>query len=277
MQYVRLIKNIMSVDLEDYYCDLPFETWEKYEGRVVGLVKTILDLFEKYEASATFFVLGYVAERNPELVEMVASRGHEIASHGYSHTSVMKMNMKSFELDLVRSLDILGKLYGQKILGFRAPFFSINGQNPWAFNIIKKYLRYDSSVFPVGFHYGLSRAPRHIYKMSEQDPWKEDANSNFFEIPMTTLRLPGVGNLPIAGGLYMRLLPHHIVKMGIKKSNERCFPAAIYIHPKDLDPKMPRISEYPWHYYWGLNRAAKKLESLLRNFRFGSVNEVVDL
>lgn len=270
-----MIKNIMSVDLEDFYCDLPFSKWDAYEGRVAKITRIILDIFEKYKARATFFVLGYIAEKNPELIEEVKTRGHEIASHGYSHTKVTKMTKQNFELDLVKSLAVLRKISGEKILGFRAPFFSINKQNIWAFNIIKKYLSYDSSVFPVKPHYGLSEAPRYIYRMSDTNPWKEDPNSKFFEIPMTTLRLPGLGNVPVAGGLYLRLLPNHFLKLGIKKSNEKGFSAAIYIHPKDFDPEMPRIKDYPWHTYWGLKGAGRKLESLLNDFRFASVNEVV--
>jgi polysaccharide deacetylase family protein (PEP-CTERM system associated) len=270
-----MIKNIMSVDLEDYYCDLPISTWNRYEGRVVELTRSILDLFEKYNTHATFFVLGYIAERNPELIEQVKSRGHEIASHGYSHTNIMKMSVENFESDLIKSIDVLRKICGEKILGFRAPFFSINKQNFWAFDVIKKYLRYDSSVFPVKLHYGLSEAPRYIYGISDKDPFKEDPNSKFIEIPLTTLRLPGIGNFPIAGGFYMRLIPYHFLKIGIKKFNDKGFPAAFYIHPKDLDPAMPHIPGYSWHYYWGLKGATKKFESLLRNFRFSSVQEVI--
>ena len=111
--------------------------------------------------------------------------------------------------------------------------------------------------------------------MSDNDPLKEDSNSKFIEIPLTTWRLPGIGNFPIAGGFYMRLLPYQFLKIGIKKFNDKGFPAAFYIHPKDLDPAMPHIPGYSWHYYWGLDGARKKFESLLRNFRFSPVNEVI--
>src|SRR2546428_596254 len=115
----------MSVDLEDYYCDLPFSTWDRYEGKVVNNTKIILNFFEEYHVTATFFTLGYIAEKHPELIEEIKSKGHEIASHGYSHTDVRKMTKESFESDLVKSIEILRRIAGEKILGFRAPFFSI--------------------------------------------------------------------------------------------------------------------------------------------------------
>lgn len=265
---------MMSVDLEDYYCDLPFSTWHLYESRVVKNTRFILNLFEKYKVTATFFTLGYIAEKHPELIEEVKSKGHEISSHGYSHTDLRKMTMESFESDLIKSLEILRKISGEKILGFRAPFFSINKQNFWVFDILKKYLKYDSSVFPVKTPlYGLPSAPRHTYKMSDKDPLKEDSESKFIEIPLATLHLPLIGNIPIAGGFHMRFLPYNLLKLGIKKLNKCGFPAMCYIHPRDIDPKIPRIQQYAWHYYWGLDHSYKKFESLLKNFKFSSVRE----
>ena len=272
-----VIRNIMSVDLEDYYCDLPFSTWNGYQSRVVDTTRAILNLFDKYKIQATFFTLGYIAERHPDLIEEVKSRGHEISSHGYSHRNLKNMSKESFELDLIKSLEILRKISKERILGFRAPFFSINKWNFWAFDVIKKYLRYDSSIFPVKLHYGLSEAPRSIYRMSDKYPLKDEADSKFIEIPMTTLRLPGIGNFPTAGGIYLRFLPYTLFKIAIEKFNKSGFPAVFYIHPKDLDPAMPRIQGYAWHNYWGLNRAAKKFESILRAFRFSSVREVIKL
>jgi len=270
------MKNIMSVDLEDYYCDLPFSTWSGYESRIYDSTKIILDLFEKYKVNATFFTLGYIAEKYPQLIEEIKSKGHEIASHGYSHTDLRKMTKESFESDLKKSLEILEKLAGEKILGFRAPFFSIIKQNLWAFTIMKKYLRYDSSIFPVKTHlYGIPEAKRHPYVLSEKNPLEEDLNGNFIEIPLASVRMPFIGNIPIAGGFYLRFFPTRFLKWGIKKMNEKGFPAMCFIHPKDLDPALPRISEYSWYYYWGLNNAAKKFESLLKHFDFSSAREIM--
>lgn len=270
------IKNMISVDLEDFYCDLPFPTWERYQSRVVPTTKKILDLLDKYKSQATFFTLGYIAEKHPELIEVIRDRGHEIASHGYYHTDLRKMTRQDFENDLVKSLDILRKIVGEKIQGFRAPFFSISKQNLWVLDILKKHLKYDSSIFPVKTPlYGIPDAPRNPYRPSDENPLVEDHNEEFFEIPPATLSLPVIGNLPIAGGFYLRFWPLSLLKIGIKKMNESGFPAMCYIHPKDLDPQMPRISEYSWHYYWGLSGATKKFESLLKNFSFLSARDAM--
>jgi peptidoglycan-N-acetylglucosamine deacetylase len=270
--------NIMTVDLEDYYCDLPLSDWNKYESRVVKTTRILLDLFDKFKVRATFFTVGYIAEMHPELIEEVNSKGHEIASHGYSHPNIKKIRKQDFEADLVKSLEVLRKISGgQKIVGFRAPYFSVGKENLWAFDIMRRHLHYDSSVFPVKFHYGLSEAPRHIYRVSDRDPLKEDPDSNFTEIPMTTLRIPFVGNFPVGGGHYMRFLPLNILKMGIQKFNKSGYPAVFYLHPKDLDPTTPRLPGYAWHNYWGLKVAADKFKSVLESFKFSSVQEVLAL
>jgi polysaccharide deacetylase family protein (PEP-CTERM system associated) len=269
---------MLSIDLEDNFCDLPYSSWSNYESRVVKTTKVILDLLGRYNTRATFFTLGYIAERHPQLVEALITEGHEIASHSYFHPNLKKLSKDSFESDLVRSLDILRRLSQEKILGFRAPYFSISRQNFWVFDIMKRrHLLYDSSIFPVGPHYGFSDAPRYAYRMSEEDPLKEDANSNFIEIPMATLKLPIVGNAPVAGGFYFRFLPFQLIKTGIQKLNASGHNAMCYIHPEDLAPDRPRLPGYTWHYYWGLNRALKKFESLLKNFQFSSVREVLQL
>ena len=268
----------MSIDLEDYYCDLPFSTWAEFESRVKNNTQRILDLFEKYKVKATFFTLGYIAEKHPDLIEKIISCGHEIASHGYSHSDLRIMTKESFESDLSKSLSILEKLSGEKILGFRAPFFSISTKNFWVFDILKKYLRYDSSIFPVKTpKYGISGAMTNPYLISEKNPLKEDVNGNFLEIPPTVLKLSFFGKLPVAGGFYLRFLPYIFLKWGIKKMNKNGHPAVIFLHPRDLDTGMPKIKEYSWHYYCGIKGAHKKFESLLKNFKFSSVKEVMNI
>ena len=265
----------MSVDLEDHYCDLPFSTWDKFDTQIFRTTRIILDLFNKQNVEATFFVLGYIAERHPELIEEVKSEGHEVASHGYYHTNVKTMNRQSFECDLLKSMNILRKISGEKVLGFRAPYFSINRQNLWAFDIMKKHLLYDSSLFPVKFHYGLSKAPTHIYRISDNNPLEENPTSNFTEIPMATLKLPVLGYVPIAGGFYMRVLPFQLLKIGIKKINKSGFPAMFYVHPGDFDMEKSANSHYSRYYSVGKKGAIKKIECLLKNFKFSSVGEAV--
>jgi len=266
---------MMSVDLEDHYCDLPFSRWNEYEARITKTTQKILELFKNYNIQATFFVLGYIANRHPALIEHIKSQGHEIASHGYSHTNIKKMSREDFESDLVKSLEILTKVSGEKILGFRAPYFSVNRQNIWAFDVMKKYLMYDSSVVPVKPHYGTSEAPNHMYRVSDSDPFKEDPASSFIEVPMATLRLPVIGNVPIAGGIYGRVIPAQFLNLGIKKINKNGFPAIYYIHPGDFDTERTTNSRYSWYYSVGVKGALKKVEFLLKRFRFSTVREVL--
>jgi len=266
----------MSVDLEDFYCDLPFSTWDKFENRVEHTTNKILDLFEKYHVTATFFTLGYIAEKHPSLIEKIVSNGHEIASHGYSHTDIRKMSKSEFENDLKKSLSILEKISGDNILGFRAPFFSIEEKNIWALDILQKYLKYDSSIFPVKTPlYGVPKAPHTIFHPSHNSPFTNDPYSDFIEIPPATLKIPAIGRIPIAGGFHLRFWPLQLIKYGIRKLNKSNSVAMCYIHPKDLDPDMPKISEYKWYYYWKLNSATKKFESLLKNFKFSSVRDTI--
>lgn len=268
----------MSIDLEDYYCDLPFNTWDQYPSRIAETTRVLLDLFESHKVSATFFTLGYIAQRHPELIEKIRAKGHEIASHGYSHTHMQGfLSKQDFESDLIKSLEILGKVAGEKVLGFRAPFFSIKRKYLWAFKIIRKYLKYDSSIFPVGPHYELGAAPRYPYRMSENDPFKCDDQSNFTEIPLSTRKLWGIGNIPIAGGFYLRFIPFWFVRSGLKKLNQSGHSAIMYIHPKDLDMEIPQIKQYRWHYYWGVKDTTKKLEFLLKNFRFTTVKDILSI
>lgn len=275
---MKEIVNMMSIDLEDYYCDLPFSDWEKYKSRVVDSTNIILNLFDKYKISATFFTVGYIAEKHPELIEKIISSGHEISSHTFSHPDLRKITKDEFVNDFKNSLSTLSRLSKEKILGFRAPFFSISENNFWVFDILKKYLKYDSSIFPVKTSlYGIPRAPFYTYHVSDVNPLTHDENQDFIEIPPATLSLPVFGRLPIAGGFYLRFLPFPLIKYGIHKLNKQGFSAMCYLHPKDIDPGFPKIPEYKWYYYWDLNHGLKKFEFLLRNFKFSSVRDNLKL
>lgn len=270
-------KNIMSVDLEDYFCDLPFSEWASYESRIEKTTDVILELFEKYDVTATFFSLGYIAEKFPHLIEKICSLGHEIGSHGYSHLDLRKVSKSNFESDLKKSIQILEKISNEKVLGFRAPFFSVNSKNTWVFDILQKYVKYDSSIFPVRTPlYGIPSAPRFIYKMDTNNPFEESNFSNLLEIPPATFPFPILSNIPIAGGFYLRFLPLQIIQAGIKKLNRNGHPAMFYIHPKDLDKDMPKISQYGRQYYWGLKNSLKKFETILKSFEFSSVRDTID-
>jgi len=269
--------NIMSVDLEDYFCDLPFSTWPKYESRLLQTTQTLLDLFEKHEVKATFFVLGYLAEKFPALIKKIHEGGHEIASHSYSHPDLRKITKVEFENDFLKSLQIIEKITNEKVLGFRAPFFSINKKNFWVFDVLRKYIKYDSSVFPVKTPlYGMPHAPRGIYHPALNDATKNDNNQKFVEVPPSTFRILGY-NIPIAGGFYFRFFPYFFIKKGFKKINKEKKPIIFYIHPKDLDPEMPRIHDYSWHYYYGKRNLVKKFERLLQDFKFTTAKKVLEL
>lgn len=272
------VTNIMSVDLEDYYCDLPFSEWAKYESRVTKNTKMILEMFEKHDVKATFFVLGYIAEKHPDLIKEISELGHEIASHSYAHIDLRKVTKEQFEEDFLKSKNILEKITGKKVEGFRAPFFSINKNNYWVFDILSKNVTYDSSIFPVKTQlYGIPNAPRNIYRPSLSNIVNEDNRGNLIEIPMATHRIPFIGNIPIAGGFYLRFFPYWYMKLGIKKMNKEGNPAMLYIHPKDLDPGMPKIKKYNWYYYYNLKSAVKKFEKLLKDFKFGTAKEVLEI
>jgi len=274
----KMQKNIMTVDLEDYFCDLAFERWGSFESRICKTTKPILELFRKYNVKATFFTLGYIAEKFPGLIEEIKKDGHEIASHSYSHLDIRQSTKEQFEDDLVNSINILEKISGEKVKGFRAPFFSINKNTIWAIEIIRKYLKYDSSIFPVRTPmYGIPDAPKNIYKPSKSNPLENDNAGEFFEIPPATRHLPIIGTIPIAGGFHLRFLPYFFISSGIKKLNKSGIPAVCYIHPKDLDPGFPKISEYKWYFYYGLNGAFKKFEKLLKDFKFTSIRENIKI
>lgn len=275
---MKSFTNIMTVDLEDYFCDLSFEKWPDYESRVVMTTQVLLDLFEKYKVTATFFTVGYIAEKFPEIIEKIVKNGHEIGSHSYSHLDIRKTTKDKFEKDLINSIQILEKIAGERIIGFRAPYFSLDQKHDWAYHVIKKHLKYDSSIFPVRTPlYGIPNAPRYPYNPSNSDITQNDEQEKFLELPPATYQLPLLGNIPIAGGFYLRFLPYWLIRTGLKQINNDDHPAIFYIHPKDLDTNMPRIAEYSWHYYYGLKSSLKKFEKLLTDFKFDSVRNVLSL
>ena len=253
------IMNFMSVDLEDYYCDLPFSEWSKFEPRVVENTQVILDLFDKYDVKATFFTLGYIGEHFPELIKEISKKGHEIGSHSYSHLDLRKYSKDDIEKDLKKSIEVLEKIIGKKINGFRAPFFSLDKKSFWAMQIIAKYFKYDSSIFPTKTPlYGNPNAPRFQYKPSLENPIVEDNESPITELPLATYKFPFIRNIPIAGGFHLRFLPYFLIKKGINQINSSSEKTMFYIHPKDLDEKMPKIKEYNWYYYHNLKGGLQK-------------------
>jgi len=270
------ITNIMTVDLEDYFCDLEFSEWSKYESRVIKNTEYLLDVFDKFRVNATFFTLGYIAEKFPELIKKISKKGHEIASHGYAHKDVRKITPIEFEKDLVKSIKILQDVSGKRIKGFRAPFFSINKTSSWAFDILRKHIKYDSSLFPVKTPlYGEPHAPMQIYRPSRTDPFKNDDKEFFHELPLTVHKFLFLPKIPVSGGFFFRFFPYFYLKYAFKSVNKKNIPVIFYIHPKDIDKNFPRIPQYSWHYYYGLTNAKKKFEKILSDFKFTNIENLL--
>jgi len=271
------VVNALSIDLEDWFCVynlsqiVPRETWDGRELRVVDSTRRILDLFARHRTRATFFVLGWIADRVPHLIREVAERGHEIAVHGYSHTLVTRMTEPEFEADLLESVAAVRRCgLEHEIIGFRAPSFTIVKRTMWALAILEKHgFRYDSSVFPIGFHpdYGIGDAPMDPYPVTER----------LREYPMSCVEFMG-RRLPCSGGGYFRLMPYAYTRWAIRRLNREGRAAVFYLHPWEVDPGQPRVSlplSKRIRHYYGLARTEAKLERLLKDFRFTTIRDVL--
>jgi polysaccharide deacetylase family protein (PEP-CTERM system associated) len=268
--------HLFSVDVEDYFHVVAFERvvrredWDRYPLRVVANTERILELLGRHGARGTFFTLGWVAQREPDLVRRIARAGHELASHGHWHRRVSTLTPDQFREDVRDSKARIEDLAGQPCLGFRAPSFSIRPGMEWAFDVLlEEGYRYDSSLFPVRRpDYGYPAAPPHPHLI--QRP-----GGTLLELPLATLAWAGL-RLPAAGGAYLRQLPPALVSGAFRQSGAAGVPAMFYIHPWEIDPDQPRL-DCGWltriRHYRNLDRTLPRLEGLLREFRFGSVTE----
>src|SRR5882672_8239753 len=250
-----VIAHHFTVDLEEYFQVSAFESrvarsdWTRFESRVAAQVPRLLDLLARHEAHATFFVLGWVAERHPDLIRTIARAGHEIASHGWDHVRVTHQTRAQFRASIHRTKHVLEDLTGQPVLGFRAPSYSIVAGREWALDVlIEEDHRYDSSLFPV-------RRPGYGYPAGGRDPyWLHRPAGRLAEVPPATLRWAGM-NLPAAGGGYFRLLPPALTHCALRSCERRGVPGTFYIHPWEIDPAQPRMP-VPWltrlRHYGGL-------------------------
>lgn len=268
--------NALTVDVEDYFHVAAFENniqpsdWQSMEPRVDRNTRLLLDQFDRNGATATFFFLGWVAERFPELVKEVKRRGHEVASHGYAHTRVHQQSQTEFAADVHKAKDILEQLTGDAVIGYRAPSFSINKQSEWAFEILQQAGHlYSSSTYPVKHDlYGVPDWPQQPYLRPE----------GIWEIPMPTLTMYG-RQLPIAGGGYFRLMPYWLSKKLISKflHNDQ-MPYMFYFHPWEIDPSQPRVAgagqKSKFRHYVNLDKMEHKLDRLLTDFHWRSLGQV---
>ena len=267
--------NALTVDVEDYYhvsafeAIAPRERWHEFESRIVGSTGRLLDLLERASVKATFFVLGWVAERHPGLVRSIQAAGHEVACHSYWHRLVYRQTPGEFRADLCQARDVLQDITGERVTAYRAPSFSITRQSLWALDIlIEEGFEIDSSVYPT-YHdrYGMPGAPSRPYTIRRPA-------GVIHEFPMAVWRKFGYP-LPVGGGGYFRLYPYLLTRLGLRSLNARGTPFAAYVHPWEVDPEQPRLAPgrlRAFRHYVGLRRTEKKLARLLRDFRLGTLS-----
>jgi len=268
------ITNALTIDFEDWYqgLEIPHTDWDGLEDRVPESGRRVLRLFAEAGARGTFFVLGRVAERHPELVREIAAAGHEVGTHGWSHAMIYQMTPERFREELVRSIRLLEDLAGQRVIGHRAPYFSITRQSLWALDILgESGIRYDSSIFPVlNYRYGIEDAPRWPYQALGGD-------TPVMEFPITTWRVMG-RNVPVAGGAYFRIYPYALTRTAFRSINRAGQPVVFYLHPWEVDPDHPRIDvprRIALTHYHNLGATEPRLRRLLRDFSFGPAREVL--
>ena len=272
--------NIISFDVEEYFMvsafssRVRFEEWPSFESRLDGCLDLILDILEERNVQATFFVLGWIGEKNPDVVRRIVRRGHEIGCHGYRHSLVYDMSTETFREDTRKAKRVLEDLIGGPVFGYRAPSFSITKRSLWALDILaEEGFLYDSSIYPVRHdrygYPGFSRVP--ITMNTEK--------GGILEVPLPSLRFPGF-NVPFAGGGYFRHFPFWFTDWGVRVVNRReGEQVVVYLHPWELDPEQPRIpcgALTRFRHYRNLHKTERRLRSILRRHRFSSFRSVFE-
>jgi polysaccharide deacetylase family protein (PEP-CTERM system associated) len=272
----RAVVNSLTVDVEDYFQVwalspyIPRSQWDETPVRVERNVDLILQLLDEADTHATFFTLGWIAERFPQLVRRIAGAGHEVASHGYAHTKANELSREAFLADIVLAKSVLEALAGTEVKGYRAPSFSVGRASEWAFDCIAEAgYRYSSSVYPIRHdHYGAPDAPRFAYRSRE----------GLLELPIATVRFFD-RNWPAGGGGYFRLMPYPVSRWLIRRVNEvDGRPAIFYFHPWELDPGQPRVpgidAKTRFRHYVNLHQTEHRLRRLLDDFRWDRIDRV---
>lgn len=271
--------NCLSIDLEDWYQSIEtikFNEWKLYQSRIVDETQRILLILKGFGVKATFFVVGYVAEQFPELIEEIEAGGHEIATHGYSHRLVYTQTPPEFEEDIKKSIKAITDVCKLRISGYRAPMFSIVKDSLWALDILARQgIRYDSSIYPTKTYlFGIPDAPRYPYEIELENSRK------IIEFPLSTARMWGK-NIPFGGGFYFRFWPYRFTRALLRKTNENGNPAIIYLHPFELDPAIPVLKKITrkrkFIHYFNIDSVENKLKKLLSEFRFSTISDVLRL
>lgn len=267
--------NAFTVDLEEWFQGLTStnrqpERWEMLESRVVYATHLLLDILRQYKVRATFFTLGHVADRQPQLMDEICAEGHELGIHGYYHRFVNRLTPDEFDGEVGRSIEAVMRVNGVQPQGHRAPYFSVNATTPWAFDVLTRHgLRFDSSVFPTrNMLYGFPGAPRLPYRVAEGKLW---------ELPASTVEAAGK-RWPMSGGFYVRALPYVVTRWALRRLQQAGEPAVLYIHPWELDLgqryNQVTVRERLTHYH-GRRGLAAKLHRLFSDFRFGPMSDLV--
>lgn len=272
------IKNAMTCDVEDYFQVSAFapyidrDSWPSRECRVEANMERILAIYERHGVKATFFTLGWIAERYPGMVRRIVAAGHELASHGYGHLRASDQSREQFDNDIRSSKALLEDIGGQAVLGYRAPSFSIGHANLWALEALQEAgYRYSSSIYPIAHdHYGMPDAPRFAFYPHGPD--------GLLEVPVTTVNMLG-RNLPAGGGGYFRLLPYALSRWMMQKVNrDDRQPALFYFHPWELDPGQPRPqgldAKSRFRHYVNIERMEGRLEQLARDFAWDRMDRI---
>ncbi len=273
------IKNALTIDVEDYFHvaalaeSIQTSQWDSLECRVEKNTEKLLSLFESKNVKATFFTLGWVAERFPQIVKKIASAGHEVASHGYSHQLIYNQSPAVFKEETHKSKVILEDITQQEVIGYRAASYSITERSKWALDILCDLgFKYDSSIFPVKHDlYGIPGSPRWPYNL------ETDKKNTIVEFPISTFNIANY-KLPIAGGGYFRLFPYWFTKLGLGSINKENEPFVFYLHPWEVDPSQPKV-QASWfsmfRHYNNLEKCYSRLEQLLSDFSFTTVEDVL--
>jgi polysaccharide deacetylase family protein (PEP-CTERM system associated) len=273
------VVNAMTIDVEDYFHvsvfdgRLPRHEWSQLESRVCANTERLLEIFADVGVRATFFVLGWVAERHPALVRRIAALGHEIASHGYAHRLIYDQTASAFRDDVRKAKALLEDASGHRVAGYRAPSYSVTPRSLWALDVlIEEGYTYDASIFPIRHdRYGIPVSARHVYRVDRP-------GGSILEVPASTVSC-GPLNLPIAGGGYFRILPYAWTRWGIARLNrvERK-PAIFYLHPWEIDPDQPRLHAGTFdrfRHYRNLSMTEGRLRALLRDFSFAPMSALL--
>lgn len=275
------IVNALSFDIEDWFHMVEIDAvsdprkWGDLESLVERYTEWILDALNKHDVKATFFVLGWIAKRYPHLVERMAREGHELASHSFWHRKVYEMTSEEFRKDLRQSIDSIESAGGTKVLGFRAPSFSITPGTEWAFDVMREEgIAYDASLFPITRGHGGYPCPFEAHEFFDTPSGKP-----MLALPMSTLKF-GPVRLGFSGGGYMRLFPGWLIRHGFRQLNRVGIPTVVYLHPRDFAPDCPRVKmplRRRFKCYIGLHTTKDKLRMLLKQYQFDTCAKILGL